>query len=107
MLTRIPDSWAWVRTDVVIRLIPFTAAYALAYGVSGGAGWLGLRLGDLRVQLVFALVGVPLMFVAATAVQLWLTRRRGDEHERDADQGEHELDPEVTEIGRASCRERV
>src|SRR6058998_99646 len=38
VLTRIPDSWAWVRTDVVIRLIPFTAA---------------------------------------TAVQLWLTRRRG------------------------------
>src|SRR5438093_202964 len=58
VLTRIPDSWAWVRTDVVIRLIPFTAAYALAYGVSGRAGWLGLQLGDLRVQLVFALAGV-------------------------------------------------
>jgi len=77
VLTRIPDSWAWVRTDVVIRLIPFTTAYALAYGVSGRAGWLGLQLGDLRIQLVFALVGVPFMFVAATAVQLWLTRRRG------------------------------
>jgi membrane protease YdiL (CAAX protease family) len=77
VLTRIPDSWAWARTDIVIRLLPFAVAYAIAYRVSGGARWLGLGAGDLRAQLVFAALGVPLMFVAAVAVQLWLTRRRG------------------------------
>src|SRR2546430_3058207 len=25
VLTRIPDSWAWVRTDLLIRLLPFAA----------------------------------------------------------------------------------
>lgn len=77
VLTRIPDSWAWVRTDVVVRLIPFTVAYLAAYAASGRAPWLGLQFGDVAVQLVFAAVGVPFMFVAATAVQFWLTRRRG------------------------------
>lgn len=77
MLTRIPDSWAWVRTDLVIRLLPFTVAYAIAIYLSHDRRWLGLGLGDVRVQLTFAALGFPFMFVAATAVQLWLTRRRG------------------------------
>lgn len=77
MLTRIPDSWAWARTDVVMRLLPFAVAYVIAYGLSGRARWLGLSAGDLHAQLVFAAVGVPLLFGAAVAVQLWLTRRRG------------------------------
>lgn len=77
VLTRIPDSWAWVRTDVPIRLLPLTAAYAIAYKASGRAGWLGLQAGDIPVQLWFGLVGVPVMFTAAAAVRLWLTRRRG------------------------------
>jgi len=33
-------------------------------------------VGDVRAQLLFAAVGIPVMFVAAMAVQLWLTRRR-------------------------------
>jgi membrane protease YdiL (CAAX protease family) len=77
VLTRIPDSWRWARLDIVIRLVPFAIVYAAAYRLSGGARWLGWSTGDLAAQLVFALVGIPVMFVAATAVQLWLTRRRG------------------------------
>jgi len=51
--------------------------FAIAYLASGRARWLGLETGDVRVQLLFAAVGVPLMFAAATTVQLWLARRRG------------------------------
>ena len=76
VLTRIPDSWAWMRTDIAIRLVPFAIAYAAAYALSGRAAWLGMSLGDLRAQIIFAVVAAPLMFVAAAAVQLWLTRRR-------------------------------
>ena len=75
--TRIPDSWAWVRTDLPIRLLPFTAAYLVAYAAGGRPRWLGLEPGDLWVQLGFAAVAAPVMFAAAAAVQLWLTRRRG------------------------------
>ena len=77
LLTRIPDSWAWVRTDIVIRLVPFTAVYAIAYRISGGGGWLGLGFGNVGAQLVFALIAAPVMFAAAAWVQLRLTRRRG------------------------------
>ena len=66
-----------MRPDIVIRLIPFGIAFAVAYALSGGAAWLGLSTGDLTVQLIFAAVAAPVMFVAAVAVQLWLTRRRG------------------------------
>lgn len=63
--------------DVLVRLLPFTLAYAVAYTVSGHAPWLGLESGDLLAQVVFAVVGVPVMFAAAVALQLRLTRRRG------------------------------
>src|SRR5712691_10117051 len=76
-LTRIPDSWAWIQPDLLVRLGPFTLAFGIAYWVSGGAPWLGLGPGTLAVQLIFAAVATPLMFAAAVAVQLWLTRRRG------------------------------
>src|SRR5690348_3686565 len=76
VLTRIPDSWAWVRVDVPIRLVPFTAAYLVAWAVTHRAAWLGLQAGDVTVQLVFASLAAPVMFVAAAGVQLWLTRRR-------------------------------
>src|SRR5919109_1188904 len=76
-LTRIPDSWSWMKPDILVRLIPFTVAFAIAYAMSHGGRWLGLTPGNLAVQLGFAAAGVPLMFVAAAGVQLWLTRRRG------------------------------
>jgi membrane protease YdiL (CAAX protease family) len=66
-----------MRTDLPIRLLPFTAAYLVAYAAGGRPRWLGLEAGDLSVQLGFAAVAAPVMFVAAAAVQLWLTRRRG------------------------------
>jgi uncharacterized protein len=76
-LTRIPDSWTWIWPDVLVRLLPFTAAFAVAYAVTGRARWLGLEAGNLPLQLLFAAAGIPFMFFAAVAVQLWLTRRRG------------------------------
>lgn len=66
-----------MRPDLLVRLLPFAAAYALAYRSTGGAGWLGFSAGRIDVQLVFGLVGALVMFAAAVSVQLWLTRRRG------------------------------
>src|SRR5438093_4834417 len=77
LLLLIPDSWAWMRPDLVIRLLPFTAAFAIAYVLSGRGRWLGVGLGNLTAQVSFAAAAVPLMFAAAVAVQVWLTRRRG------------------------------
>jgi membrane protease YdiL (CAAX protease family) len=77
VLTRIPETWKWVKPDVLIRLIPFAGLYEIAHRATGGARWLGWSTGDPRAQLLFAAIGVPVMFAAAAAVQLWLTRRRG------------------------------
>jgi len=63
-------------SDILLRLLPFAAAYAAIYRLSGGASWLVLSAGNLGAQLLFAGVAAPLMFCAAVAVQLWLTRRR-------------------------------
>src|SRR5437879_4354880 len=77
-LTRIPDSWAWIKPDIAVRLLPFTVLFAIAYLASRRAGWLGLEKGDLRVQLLFAAGGGPGMVVVATTVQLGAGgRRRG------------------------------
>ena len=76
VLTRIPDSWAWMAPDLLLRLAPFAAAFALVQLLWRPA-WLGFGPGRLGVQLVFGAIGAPLMFVAAVAIQLWLTRRRG------------------------------
>jgi len=66
-----------MRPDLLVRLLPFTVAYTIAYAASGSAGRLGLGFGNLAAQLVFAAVAAPAMFAAAAAVQLLLTRRRG------------------------------
>ena len=63
-------------SDILVRLLPFAAAYAIAWWITGHARWLGADVGDLTVQLAFAAIAAPLMLVAAVAVQLWLTRRR-------------------------------
>src|SRR2546423_14376312 len=76
-LTRIPDSWAWIKPDIAVRLLPFTVLFAIAYLASGRARWLGLETGDLRVQLLFAAVGGPGLFVAPPTLELWLGPRRG------------------------------
>jgi membrane protease YdiL (CAAX protease family) len=75
--TDIPDSWVWMRTDLLVRIAPLVAAYGIAYEVLSRPAALGLSAGLLGAQLEFALVAAPFLFVAAVAVQLWLTRRRG------------------------------
>ena len=75
--THIPDTWAWMRTDLLVRIGPFVAAYVVAYLVLSRPAPLGFSLGHLKAQLVFAAVAFPILFVAAVIVQLGLTRRRG------------------------------
>jgi membrane protease YdiL (CAAX protease family) len=75
--TDIPQSWAWMRLDLLVRILPFVAACAAAYQLASRPAWFGLSAGNLGVQLAVAAVGAPLIFVAALLVQLWLTRRRG------------------------------
>ena len=76
VLTHIPDSWAWMRPDLLIRILPFTAI-AAGVEILWRPTWLGVSSGRLSVQLTFAAAATPVLFVAATLVQLWLTRRRG------------------------------
>lgn len=75
--TDIPDSWAWMRPDLVVRIVPCVLAYAIVYQLDTGRAALGWSTGRLGVQLAFAAVAAPFMFAAAVLVQLWLTRRRG------------------------------
>src|SRR5256885_299414 len=75
-LTDIPDSWRWMKPDLAVRLLPMAAAFAFVEAV-WRPSWTGLSLGRLEAQLTFGAVTAPLLFVAATWVQLLLTRRRG------------------------------
>jgi membrane protease YdiL (CAAX protease family) len=62
--------------DLLRRLLPF----ALVVGVveiGWRPAWLGFSTGRLGVQLAFGAVAAPLLFAAATFVQLRLARRRG------------------------------
>ncbi len=77
VLTRIPDSWAWIKPDLAFRLLPFTVAFAGALVFTRGDRSLGFATGNVGAQLVFAAIAAPFMFVASTGVQVWLTRRRG------------------------------
>jgi membrane protease YdiL (CAAX protease family) len=62
--------------DLLRRLLPFAAVVA-AVEIVWRPSWLGLSGGRLGAQLVFAAVAAPVLFVAATFVQLGLARRRG------------------------------
>ncbi len=77
VLTDVTDTWAWVRLDLLVRIIPFVLAFAAFYELDSHRAALGWSAGWLGVQLAFAALAVPVMFVAAVTVQLWLTRRRG------------------------------
>jgi membrane protease YdiL (CAAX protease family) len=74
-LTRPDDSLAWIRIDVVQRLVPMTLAVAVVWAV-WRPGWLGLDAGDEAAQLRFGAVMLPVMFIAAALMQRWLSRRR-------------------------------
>jgi len=75
VLTAIPDSWAWMRRDLVIRLLPF-AAVSILVALALRPRWIGFTAGDAPAQLAFGLAGAPVLFLAATFVQLRLTRSR-------------------------------
>lgn len=77
VLTDVPDSWAWVRLDLLVRIVPFMIAFASLYELDSHRVALGWSVGRPGVQLAFAALAAPVMFVAAVAVQLFLTRRRG------------------------------
>jgi membrane protease YdiL (CAAX protease family) len=66
-----------MRVDIAVRLLPFAAAYVVAFELLRQPRWLGFALGDLHAQLLFAAIASPVLFTASAAVQLWLTRRRG------------------------------
>jgi hypothetical protein len=38
-------------SDILLRLLPFAAAYALAYRITAAPPWLGFSAGDLGVWL--------------------------------------------------------
>jgi membrane protease YdiL (CAAX protease family) len=76
VLTHIPDSWAWMRSDLLVRILPFTVM-AAGVEILWRPTWLGISPGRVGVQLAFAALAAPVLFVGATLVQLWLTRRRG------------------------------
>ncbi len=61
--------------DIVMRLLPFAAAFALV-AIVWRPSWLGLGAGDVAWQLGFGAAGAPVLFVAAMLVQRWLARRR-------------------------------
>jgi membrane protease YdiL (CAAX protease family) len=73
---RTEDTLRWVLPDLLTRLLPFAAAVAAIAAVWHPA-WLGLSLGDLRVQLSFGILAFPVMFALAALLQLPLSRRRG------------------------------
>src|SRR6266850_5821349 len=77
VLTGIPDSWAWMRPDIFIRLLPFTVVCAVVYLVASRPAWFGLGSGWLGAQILFGLVAAPLLFAASMFAQLLLARRRG------------------------------
>jgi membrane protease YdiL (CAAX protease family) len=75
--TRFAETLAWIRSDVPFRLLPFGLAYAIVLLWQRNPLWLGWSAGRLELQLAIGLLGAPLLFVPAMAVQLWLSRRRG------------------------------
>lgn len=75
--TGFAETWRWARTDIVIRLLPFGGLYAVGLLATGRAPALGFSAGAVGIQLAFGLAAAAFLFVAAMAVQLWLSRRRG------------------------------
>src|SRR5260370_22746831 len=76
VLTRIPESWGWMAPDLLRRLLPFGAVVAVVE-IGWRPSWLGFSAGRLGAQLAFAAAAAPVLFVAATFVQLLLGPRRG------------------------------
>jgi membrane protease YdiL (CAAX protease family) len=76
VVTDIPQSWSWMVSDLLVRLVPFAAVCAVV-DLVWRPPWMGVGAGRIGVQLAFGLVAAPVLFVCATVVQLRLARRRG------------------------------
>jgi membrane protease YdiL (CAAX protease family) len=76
VVTSVPQSWSWMARDLPIRIAPF-AAVCLAVELIWRPSWMGVGAGRLGDQLAFGLITAPVLFAAATWVQLRLARRRG------------------------------
>jgi membrane protease YdiL (CAAX protease family) len=74
--TSTADSLAWMRPDLLGRLLPF-AVVVSAVWVVWRPGWLGVGVGRLGVQLAFGLPGAFAFFAAACLLQVATTLRRG------------------------------
>jgi membrane protease YdiL (CAAX protease family) len=72
--TTVSDSAAWMRRDLVQRVLPFGAAVLAVWGL-GRPRWLGMGAGRRPAQLGFGLAAGTVLFPAALAVQLLLTHR--------------------------------
>jgi len=70
------DSLAWMRPDVLTRLLPLAVVVAGVW-LAVRATWLGLSPGRLGAQLAFGIPGLLLFFAAASLLQLGISRRRG------------------------------
>src|SRR2546425_8509961 len=76
VLTRIPDSWAWMAPDLLRRLLPFGLLVAVVE-IGWRPPWLGLSPGRVGAQLVFALIAAPLLLRPPPLVHLALRGARG------------------------------
>jgi membrane protease YdiL (CAAX protease family) len=76
VLTRPADSLAWMRIDLVQRLLPFAATIAVVWLVARPA-WMGIVPGRLPAQLAFGLAGGAGGFAAACLLQRLLAPIRG------------------------------
>jgi membrane protease YdiL (CAAX protease family) len=74
--TRTSDSVAWMRPDLLQRLVPFTLV-AVAVWAIWQPRWLGLGPGRLDVQLAFGVPGAVAFFGASCVLQVVLSPRRG------------------------------
>lgn len=70
------DSLAWMRADVLTRLVPLAVIVAGVW-LAIRARWLGLSPGRLGAQLGFGIPGLVLFFAAASLLRLGIARRRG------------------------------
>jgi membrane protease YdiL (CAAX protease family) len=74
--TRTSDSVAWMRPDLLSRLVPFTIVAAAVWTI-WQPRWLGLGPGRLDVQLGFGLPGAVVFFAASCLLQVLISPFRG------------------------------
>lgn len=75
-VTRPAQSLAWMRPDLLVRLLPFAAAYAVVVALWHPA-WAGFAWGRVGAQLAFGLGSAPVMAGVACLIQLRISRGRG------------------------------